>query len=71
MTIFKQGGGQVQFSKQQVNDRVQALGQEITAAYEGRPPHLICVLNGAFIFMAQLELRFYTYTIIQGKNKSS
>ena len=54
MTIFKQGGGQVQFTKAQVDERVHALGQEITAAYEGRPPHLICVLNGAFIFMADL-----------------
>ncbi len=54
MTIFKQGGGQVQFTKQQVDERVQVLGQEITAAYGDRPPHLICVLNGAFIFMADL-----------------
>ena len=54
MTIFKQGGGSVQLSEAQVKARVQELGQEITAAYQGRPLHLICVLNGAFLFMADL-----------------
>ncbi len=53
-TIFKQGSGQVQLSEAQVRERVQALGREITAAYEGKPLHLICVLNGAFLFMADL-----------------
>ncbi len=54
MTIFKQGSGSVQLSEAQVKARVQVLGQEITAAYGGEPLHLICVLNGAFLFMADL-----------------
>ncbi len=54
MTIFKQGSGQVQLSEAQVRERVRVLGREITATYEGRPLHLICVLNGAFLFMADL-----------------
>lgn len=54
MTIFKQGSGQVQLSEVQVRERVRVLGREITATYEGRPLHLICVLNGAFLFMADL-----------------
>lgn len=55
MTIFKQGSGSVQLSEIEVKARVQALGEEITAAYDGGEPlHLICVLNGAFLFMADL-----------------
>lgn len=55
MTIFKQGGGSVQLSEAEVKVRVQELGKEITAAYGGDEPlHLICVLNGAFLFMADL-----------------
>ena len=54
MTIFKQGSGSVQLSEAEVKARVQALGREITAAYQGQPLHLICVLNGAFLFMADL-----------------
>ncbi len=30
------------------------LGEAITQDYQGKTPHLICVLNGAFIFMADL-----------------
>ena len=54
MTIFKQGSGSVQLSEVEVKTRVQALGHEITEAYQGEPLHLICVLNGAFLFMADL-----------------
>ncbi len=53
-TIFKPGSGKVQLSKAQVTERIQELGKEITAAYRNEPLHLICVLNGAFIFMADL-----------------
>lgn len=54
MTIFEQGGGSVQLSETQIRERVEVLGCEITAAYQGEPLHLICVLNGAFLFMADL-----------------
>ena len=54
MTIFRQGSGSVQLSEDQVKARVQELGQEITTAYQDQPLHLICVLNGAFLFMADL-----------------
>ena len=53
-TIFKPGSGSVQLSKAQVAERIGVLGKEITAAYRNEPLHLICVLNGAFIFMADL-----------------
>ena len=54
MTIFKQGSGSVQLSEAQVKARVQELGRDITVAYQDKPLHLICVLNGAFLFMADL-----------------
>lgn len=34
--------------------RIAELGRQITADYEGRPPLLVGVLKGAFVFMADL-----------------
>lgn len=48
------GEGEVQLSEFELNERIKALGAEITRDYAGRKPHLICVLNGAFLFMADL-----------------
>jgi hypoxanthine phosphoribosyltransferase len=53
-TLFKPGEGQVQLSAEQIAARVAELGRTITQDYAGEPLHLICVLNGAFIFMADL-----------------
>jgi hypoxanthine phosphoribosyltransferase len=54
MSIFKPGDGRVQISAEQIQERIVILGQEIKKEYEGKPLHLIGVLNGAFIFMADL-----------------
>ncbi len=54
MPTLIQGGGQVQISKEQIETRVQTLASTITQDYAGGSPHLICVLNGAYIFMADL-----------------
>ena len=35
--------------------RIRDLGKEITADYEGRPPLLVGVLKGAFVFMSDLS----------------
>ncbi len=51
---FDVGDGEVQISAQAIGDRVKQLGAQITADYAGRKPHLICVLNGAYLFMADL-----------------
>ena len=48
------GEGEVQLSENELSERITALGAEITRDYAGRKPHLICVLNGAFLFMADL-----------------
>ncbi len=53
-SIFVDGGGSVRISAEQIAARVRELGAEIRDEYEGKDLHLICVLNGAFIFMADL-----------------
>ena len=45
---------QVLVSKDEIQNMVARIGQEITADYAGRRVLLICVLKGAFIFMADL-----------------
>ena len=46
--------GDVVVTDAQIAERVAELGREITQDYEGRPPLLVCVLKGAYIFMADL-----------------
>lgn len=48
------GNGPVQISQEQLHARIQELGQRIRADYGDKEPHLICVLNGAFLFHADL-----------------
>jgi len=42
------------FSREQIQKRVEELGAEISADYQGKEILLVCVLKGAFIFMADL-----------------
>jgi hypoxanthine phosphoribosyltransferase len=53
-SIFKLGQGLVQISQPQLTERIAELGRQIRNDYTATTPHLICVLNGAFIFMADL-----------------
>ena len=46
--------GKVLLSREEIHSRIQELGQQITEDYKGRFPLLICVLKGAFIYMADL-----------------
>lgn len=52
--IFQSGGGRVQLSEEEIKGRIAELGAQIQRDYRGKPLHLICVLNGAFVFMADL-----------------
>ena len=45
---------EVLISREEINRRVEQLGQEISQDYKGRELHLVGVLNGAFIFLADL-----------------
>ena len=46
--------GEILLSRDEIHNRIQELGQQITEDYQGRSPLLICVLKGAFIYMADL-----------------
>lgn len=48
------GNGPVQITKEQIHARLHELAAKIRQDYAGREPHLICVLNGAFMFHADL-----------------
>ncbi len=45
---------EILISSTEINQRVAQLGREISADYQGRELHLVGVLNGAFIFLADL-----------------
>lgn len=46
--------GEVVVSEEQLRDCVADLGARITADYQGRPPLLVGVLKGAFVFLGDL-----------------
>jgi hypoxanthine phosphoribosyltransferase len=48
------GIGQVLFTAEEIEERVQELGWTISRDYAGRNPLLVGVLKGVFIFMADL-----------------
>ncbi|WP_375560478.1 hypoxanthine phosphoribosyltransferase [Bernardetia sp. OM2101] len=41
-------------SEHQMYQRVQELGKQIATDYEGKTPLLLCILNGSFVFAADL-----------------
>ncbi|MCZ7528165.1 MAG: hypoxanthine phosphoribosyltransferase [Acidimicrobiia bacterium] len=46
--------GRVVVDQEELQQRVAELGKEITSDYSGRPPLLVGVLKGAFMFMSDL-----------------
>ena len=46
--------GRAIISADELRARVEAIGAQITADYQGRPPLLVGVLKGAFVFMSDL-----------------
>lgn len=42
------------YTEEQIQEKIKELGEVLTREYEGRNPLVICVLKGAFIFMADL-----------------
>jgi hypoxanthine phosphoribosyltransferase len=47
--------GESVVGEDELQARIRELGKEITADYEGRPPLLVGVLKGAFVFMSDLS----------------
>lgn len=48
---------EILFSEETIQQKIQELGDALSRDYEGRNPLVICVLKGAFIFMADLVKR--------------
>ncbi|MFD2115454.1 hypoxanthine phosphoribosyltransferase [Paenibacillus yanchengensis] len=44
----------VLYSEEQIQSKVKQLGEQLSEDFNGRNPLVICVLKGAFIFMADL-----------------
>ena len=47
----------VLLSEKEVDDRIQAIGEQISRDYAGREIHLICVLKGGVFFTCELAKR--------------
>ena len=47
--------GRVVVSEEELHSRIAELGKQLTVDYEGRPPLLVGVLKGAFVFMSDLS----------------
>jgi hypoxanthine phosphoribosyltransferase len=45
---------EILISQEEIKEKVAELGQRLSKEYEGRNPLVICILKGAFIFMADL-----------------
>lgn len=45
---------EILITREQIQDKVAELGRKLSKEYEGRNPLVICILKGAFIFMADL-----------------
>ncbi|MBC7645588.1 MAG: hypoxanthine phosphoribosyltransferase, partial [Pseudopedobacter sp.] len=52
--FYTPGSGEVQLSAEQIQSRILELGAQLTQEYADLKPHLICVLNGAWLFHADL-----------------
>jgi len=47
----------VLLSEEEVDERIKAIGEQISKDYEGKQVHLICVLKGGSFFMCELAKR--------------
>lgn len=45
---------EILYDAEQIQDKIKELGEALSRDFEGRNPLVICVLKGAFIFMADL-----------------
>lgn len=48
---------EVLLTEKEVDDRIQAIGEQVSRDYEGRQVHLVCVLKGGSFFMCELAKR--------------
>ena len=48
---------EVMLSEQEVDRRIQEIGEQISRDYEGKQVHLVCVLKGGSFFLCELAKR--------------
>ncbi|MHC9532212.1 hypoxanthine phosphoribosyltransferase [Dellaglioa sp. BT-FLS60] len=61
----------VLYSEQEIKDVTRQLGQQITADYRGKNPLLVCILKGAYLFMADIAKNVSDYAEVDFMNVSS
>ena len=44
----------IMLSEEEVNQKIQQIGKQISEDYAGKQVHLVCVLKGAVFFMCEL-----------------
>ena len=48
---------EVLLTEREVDERIQAIGEQISKDYAGKQVHLVCVLKGGAFFMCELAKR--------------
>ncbi len=61
----------VLLSEQEVDEKIQQIGNQISKEYEGKVVHLVCVLRGGSFFMCELAKRITTPVTIDFMSVSS
>ncbi|WP_409021576.1 hypoxanthine phosphoribosyltransferase [Dellaglioa sp. P0083] len=61
----------VLYSEQEIQDVTRRLGKQITADYQGKNPLLVCILKGAYLFMADIAKNVADYAEVDFMNVSS
>ena len=61
----------VLLTEEEVDARIQALGDQITKDYQGKTVHLVCVLKGGVFFMCELDKRIKVPVTMDFRSASS
>ena len=62
---------EVMLSEEEVDKRIQEIGDQITKDYAGKQVHLVCVLKGGAFFMCELATRIKLDTSLDFMSASS
>ncbi len=60
MITIKDKNFRVSISNEEIQQKVKALAEQMNRDYEGKIPVFVCILNGAFVFCADL-VRYLTF----------
>lgn len=76
MIRIKDKSFEVSISNEEIQQKVKALAEKMNKDYAGKNPVFVCILNGAFVFMADLvryldfqpDIVFAKYSSYEGMN---